>query len=92
LDRAELREDSVSVAVAKQQVTIDGQIDLLRHRLTFSEKVLFEELLSSPISWLEVSVSLLAILELIKRQEIIVNQSFLFGPIEILSDGQHLSQ
>ena len=45
----------------------------------------FKELLSSASSRLEVAVTLLAVLELIKRREVTAVQESMFGPIELKS-------
>jgi segregation and condensation protein A len=85
LDRADLKEDSVSVAVRPRTVTIEDQIRLLRRRVNDSGRVAFNELLSRRTTWSEVSVTLLAVLELIKRHEVNAQQPVLFGPIEIVA-------
>jgi len=85
LDRVSLREGSVSVVVEKRIVTIEDQIRRLRHEIDFFGSVQFDDLLSEQISRLEVSVTLLAVLELIKRHEVDVYQPELFGPINIIA-------
>ncbi len=82
-NRSGLKEESVEVATRKRNVTIDDQIRRLRTALKISNQVFFSQLLSDHLTWSEVSVTLLAILELIKRHEVDVNQPILFGPIEI---------
>ncbi len=82
LARAEDLEESVSL-VRPRQMTIDGQIKKLRYRVRHSSKVRFNELLSPHSSRLEIAVTLLAVLELIKRREITAVQDSIFGPIEI---------
>jgi len=82
LDRAEDLEDSVSI-VQPRRLTIEGQIKRLRYRLKQRQTFLFNDLLSEGNSRVEVSVTLLAVLELIKRHEAGASQSELFGPIEI---------
>lgn len=82
LDRAEDLEDSVAI-VQPRRLTIEGQIKRLRHRLKKHQTFLFNELLSEGNSRVEISVTLLAVLELIKRHEAGASQSELFGPIEI---------
>jgi len=84
LDRAAALEDSVSVVVRERRVTIEQQITLLRQEVQRDGRVFFNDLLSRRAGWLEVSVTLLAVLELIKRHEVNVNQPILFGPIEIV--------
>lgn len=82
-NRSGLKEESVDVATRKRNVTIDDQIRRLRTALKISNQVFFSQLLSDQLTWSEVSVTLLAILELIKRHEVDVSQPVLFGPIEI---------
>lgn len=84
LDRAGDRDESVSL-VRPGRITIDGQMDRLRQRLKKYGSALFEELLPGGANRLEVAVTLLALLELIKRREISVRQATLFGPIEIMA-------
>jgi segregation and condensation protein A len=84
LNRASRRQDSVSVVVEQRAITIRKQIRKLRNRINAGESVQFEELLSGQISWLEISVTLLAVLELIKLNEVSVSQPELFGPIVIM--------
>jgi segregation and condensation protein A len=81
-----MKEDSVSVAVKQRTVTIEDQIKLLRRRVIASGRVAFNDLLSGRASWSEVSVTLLAVLELIKRHEVNAYQPKLFGPIEIVAE------
>ena len=85
LGRATRRQDSVSVAVEQRAITIRKQMGKLRDHINAGERVLFEELLSEQITWLEISITLLAVLELIKLNEITVRQPELFGPIEIVA-------
>jgi segregation and condensation protein A len=80
--------ESVSVVTKRRSITIEGQIKRLRGKVQKGGRVLFSELLSDQTSWLEMSLTLLAVLELIKRHEINVHQPVLFGPIEIALDGQ----
>jgi segregation and condensation protein A len=87
LDRAAMLDDSVSVVVRERQVTIEEQITLLREEINLNGRVFFNAILSKRAGWREVSVSFLAILELIKRHEVNVNQPVLFGPIEIVKAG-----
>jgi segregation and condensation protein A len=84
LDRAAALEDSVSVVVRERRVTIEQQITLLRQEVQRDGRVFFNDLLSRRAGWLEAAVTLLAVLELIKRHEVNVNQPVLFGPIEIV--------
>ena len=83
LERAASLEESVSVA-RPRQLTIQDQIRRLRGYIRSGQKIAFEELLSSSATRSEVAVSLLAVLELIKRREVTAVQEALFGPIVIV--------
>lgn len=85
LARGEQLEESVAVAVKRPTFTIDGQLGHVRQQLKEAGRVFFGDLLSPQITWAEVSVTLLAVLELIKRQEASAHQAVLFGPIEIMA-------
>lgn len=79
LARIEKSAESVSLTT-RRRITIEGQIDLLR-RTVRSGALPFHELLSAEVTTVEVCITLLAVLELIKRSEITAAQSELFGPI-----------
>lgn len=82
LARAEAREESVDV-VEPRRLTIEGQLGHVRSTLKERRRADFRELLSGRPNTVEVTVTLLAILELIKRREVVARQTYLFGPIEI---------
>ncbi len=82
LDRAETLEDSVSVA-RPRTMTIQGQIERLRYQVRSGTTVAFADLMSSEATRNEIAVTLLAVLELIKRREILASQEAMFGPILI---------
>ena len=82
LARGERRDESVQVA-QRPTITIEGQIARLRHAITRHGRLPFRALLSPHPTRAELSVSLLAVLELTKRHEVTAEQPFLFGPIEI---------
>ena len=82
LARTEVRELSLSVAQPRT-LTIDDQLQQLRTRLGRGRAFLFNDVLLNPHDRTEVAVTLLALLELIKRREAQASQSRLFGPIEI---------
>ena len=82
LARTESKTDSVAL-IKPQQVTIEGQIKYLRRRMTVNGRSTFNDILSSKATRVEVAVTLLAVLELIKRRELTAVQPELFGPIEI---------
>ena len=82
LARVAEREKSVSVA-APRQITIEGQIGKLRQLVKIRPNLTFHHILSEYPSSAELSVSLLAVLELLKRHEIDAEQQLPFGPIHI---------
>jgi len=69
--------------VIKDEFTVEEKIHDLLHLLLVKEKVALNELFSSAKSKLEIVVTFLAILELIKLREIVAVQEELFGPISI---------
>lgn len=84
LTRSKNVESGLEVTVKDHRHTIEGQIKRLRNELTKNRSIQFRQLLSNSITWMEVSVTLLAVLELIKRHEVRVEQEEIFGPIRIL--------
>lgn len=82
LARADDKEESVAI-VQPRRITIEGQIGRLRQRAKQGIAFGFTDLLSTKTSRVEISITLLAVLELIKRREILASQTELFGPIEL---------
>ena len=82
LARVETKEESLDV-VRPRQITIEDQMGKLRRRLDRGRPFLFADLLADPRDRTEVAVTLLALLELIKRREAQAQQSHLFGPIAV---------
>lgn len=82
LARTEKSAESLHLAIPRT-VTIEGQIARLRTSLRERPRLNFRELLSAEATGMELGVTLLAVLELIKRREVVVHQSVMFGPIEI---------
>jgi segregation and condensation protein A len=76
-------EPVVDEVVSRQVVTIGQQMALIRQGLARGETINFQKLLAQSFSRIEVIVTLLAVLELIKRSVIRVEQSKLFGDIMI---------
>jgi chromatin segregation and condensation protein Rec8/ScpA/Scc1 (kleisin family) len=74
LERAAERDDSVSI-VQPRRLTIEAQIAQVRRRIKRGEQFKFHDLLGPAVSRTEISVTLLAVLELIKRREITAYQS-----------------
>lgn len=84
LARAETMEESLEVA-RPRQITIEDQIGKLRDHLGRKKPFLFADMINNPRDRTEIAVTLLALLELIKRREAEAHQSRLFGPIEVTS-------
>lgn len=77
-NRLELR-----TVVGAPVVTIREKISLLRHALLHSGRLIFQRLLTGATSRIEIVVTFLALLELVKRHLVIVRQESLFGEIQI---------
>lgn len=90
LSRTEQAAESLQIAQPRT-ITIEGQIQRLRTGLKERPRLNFRELLSLEPTGMELGVTLLAVLELIKRREVVAHQSVLFGPIEIMAaeEAQH---
>ena len=73
----------VDEVVSRHIVTIGQQMAHIRQKLNTGQRLTFQELLSQNLSRLEVIVTLLAVLELIKRRVIYMEQFDLFGDIII---------
>jgi len=74
---------SAGNVVTPSTVTIGEQITLIEERLIRQRQVGFREVLSDATTRVEVIVTLLAVLELIKRDQVRVRQEQLFGEIVI---------
>jgi segregation and condensation protein A len=74
----------VDTIVSPEVITIGDQINLIRQKLTTHPRFKFSELLPATPSRVKIIVTLLATLELIKRQAIDVEQIENFGEIIII--------
>jgi segregation and condensation protein A len=81
-------EPVVDEVVSRQVVSIGQQMAMIRQQLVRGKNISFQQLLVQSYSRIEVIVTLLAVLELIKRQVIQVDQSELFGDILIRKNNQ----
>jgi len=91
LSRVENLEESVSLA-APRQITVKDQMDKLRTQARAGASISFESLLSPSSTRVEIAVTLLAVLEMIKRREVMAIQESMFGPILIVpADGDQTS-
>jgi segregation and condensation protein A len=77
-------EPSVDAAVAPIRITIADQMQLIEHRTAGGRPVSFRGLLQSTKSRLEVIVTLLALLEMVKQLRVTMQQDRLFDDIQIL--------
>lgn len=73
--------------VSPPKITIREKIHDIAHQLRSRQQIQFSELLSSRPSIVEVIVTFLAMLELIKRRLVLVYQEVLFGEIMIENSG-----
>lgn len=87
------REQSVRV-VAPRRITIEGQINKLRNFVKRGRLLWFNDLLDDgeKVTRTEVSVTLLAVLEMIKRREVNAFQEELFGKIRIEKANESASE
>lgn len=65
------------------RITVKGQIEAIRTRLATHHRIVFQEMLGAAASRIEVIVTLLATLELLKQQQVVAYQERMFGPILI---------
>ena len=87
LARSEVMVESVSI-IQPRRLTIEDQLAHFRKRLTKGASLSFDDMLSNRADASEVALTLLALLELIKRREARAIQSYLFGPIEITAEDE----
>jgi len=75
--------EPVNNIIAPITITVDEQIAAIQAHLARQPRIRFDQVLSSASSRVEVIVTLLAVLELIKQDRVRVRQEGLFGPIFI---------
>ena len=86
LRRKELKVDKIRSSfssVKKDIFTITEKISYLKNLLRFRKRVSFDEIFDDDVDKLEVVVTFLALLELIKQNEALVKQTDVFGEIVI---------
>lgn len=79
----------VGEVVAPITVTIGEQMALIRDELSYRKQISFRGLLRRAASRVEIIVTFLAVLELIKQYAIDVQQDILFGDFVILKKKEH---
>ena len=77
----------LSQVVSNPRITIRQKITSIVNYLRSVGSITFKKLLDTPDNRLEIVVTFLAMLELIKRHMVNANQNALFGDIEINSEG-----
>jgi len=80
--RREKEKKPLSVVIAAPRVTIREKIDLISETLRKVQRTTFHALLDSGASRIEIVVTFLALLELIKRYRVAAHQEGLFSEIE----------
>ena len=76
----------LSEVVAIQRITIREKIDAIIQQMRSSGELSFQNILSADATRLEVVVTFLALLELVKRHIVNAEQNTLFGNIEVHSE------
>lgn len=76
----------LSEVVSIPRVTIREKIDAILNRMRINGEISFQNILSSNTTRLEIVVTFLALLELVKRHVIIAEQNTLFGDIALTSE------
>lgn len=79
----EVEKQSLGTVITAPKVTIREKIELISKRLGSAEHAYFKELLGEKPTRIEVVVTFLALLELIKRYRVTARQNGLFTDIEI---------
>lgn len=74
---------AVSKVVSPMTVTIGEQMALIRAQLTQHSQIRFQSLLGRAVSRVEIIVTFLAVLELIKQYVVVVQQDGLYGDIVV---------
>lgn len=74
----------VNTVISREVITIGKQINVIRHKLATSNRLKFNDVLTGARSRVEVIVTLLAVLELVKRRVVDVEQLEDFGEIDII--------
>jgi segregation and condensation protein A len=69
--------------VVAREITIGQQIGVLRQALSRSGRVVLQTILSRCRSRTEAAVTFLAMLELVRRRQVVATQDELFGPITV---------
>ena len=76
--------------VIKDEFTVDGKVHDLLHLLMHKTKVKLSQLFAQARNKIEMIVTFLAVLELIRLKEVLVVQKSIFGDIEVLRNTENI--
>ncbi|MFH1645578.1 MAG: segregation/condensation protein A [Candidatus Omnitrophota bacterium] len=76
--------------VKKEELTVSGKIHELFHMLVKSNFVRFFDLFKQAKSKIEIVVTFMAVLELIKMKEVVARQDNVFGDIKIMKNAERI--
>lgn len=90
ISRRELKTDKIRSgfnSVRRDIFTVDDKMLFIRELLSISRRISFRTIFDQGVSKIEKVVTFLALLELIKREEVSIRQDTLFADIHIFSGG-----
>ncbi len=82
--------EETAYEIAQEEYTVDQKIHMILHRLMDRERIVLSELLADSKSKMEVIVTFISVLELIRLKEILVVQQHLFEEIEIIRNKENV--
>ena len=82
--------EETAYQIVQEEYTVDQKIHMILHRLMDRERIVLSELLSDSKSKMEVIVTFISVLELIRLKEILVVQPHLFAEIEIIRNKENV--
>ena len=82
ISRLQTGEDLAKATIA-EEIKIEERLEYIRDLLAKKLKCLFSQIIKQATSRTEIVVSFLAILEMMKQQDLVIEQAELFGEIEI---------
>jgi len=77
-------------SVIKEEFTIEDKVHQILHRLLINSSIRLTELFSEAKNKLEIIVTFLSVLELIRLKEIVARQAEAFGEIDIVRNQQNI--
>jgi len=82
--------EETAYEIVQEEYTVDQKIHMILHRLMDRERIVLSELLADSKSKMEVVVTFISVLELIRLKEILVVQQHLFEEIEIIRNKENV--